>query len=138
MSIINVMWAGGSPFASVHKVHHQILSQLEPAMPVNTWFLQGAGVACQVNMGQAREWHLSSARLKGRHVWRLFKPLMHRRFRQALLDCDARVVLLDGLGVARTLLPVLEHMPHIHVVVIFHGMTRIKAEGRELLRGFPA
>lgn len=138
MSIINVMWAGGSPFASVHKVHHQILSQLEPAMPVKTWFLQGAGVACQVNMGQALEWRLSSARLKGRHVWRLFKPLMRKRFRQALLDSDARVVLLDGLGVARTLLPVLEGMPHIQVVVIFHGATRIKAESRELLRGFPA
>lgn len=138
MSIINVMWAGGSPFASVHKVHHQILSQLEPGMPVKTWFLQGSSAACQVNMGQAREWHLSSARLKGRHVWRFFKPLMRKRFRQALLDSDARILLLDGLGVARALLPVLKDMPQIRVVVIFHGVTRIKAENRELLRSFPA
>lgn len=138
MSIINVMWAGGSPFASVHKVHHQILSRIEPSMPIKTWLLQGSGAACKVNVGQAREWHLSSARLKGRHIWRLFKPLMRRRFRQALLDSDARVVLLDGLGVARTLLPVLKDMPQIRVVVIFHGVTRLNAEGRELLRGFPA
>ncbi|NUT85710.1 glycosyltransferase [Pseudomonas corrugata] len=138
MSIINVMWAGGSPFASVHKVHHQILSRIEPAMPVNTWLLQGSGASCQVNVGSAREWRLSSARLKGRHVWRLFKPLMRKRFRQALLDSNARVVLLDGIGVARILLPVLQTLSQIRVVVIFHGSTRLNAESRELLRRFPA
>ncbi|AKJ97545.1 MULTISPECIES: glycosyltransferase [Pseudomonas] len=137
MSIINVMWAGGAPFASVHKVHHQILSRMEPAMPVKTWLLQGSAAACQVDVGPAREWRLTSARLKGRHIWRLFKPLMHSRFRQALLDSDARVVLLDGVGVARALLPVLKDMPQIRVVVIFHGATRLSIAARELLRGFP-
>lgn len=138
MSIINVMWAGGSPFASVHKVHHQILSRIEPSIPVKTWLLQGSASDCQVDVGPAREWNLSSARLKGRHIWRLFKPLMRSRFRQALLDSDARVVLLDGVGVARTLLPVLKDMPQIRVVVIFHGSARLNAAGRGLLRGFPA
>lgn len=138
MSIINVMWAGGSPFASVHKVHEQILSRMEPAMPVRTWLLQGSASACQVDVGPALEWNLTSSRLKGRHVWRLLKPLMHSRFRQALLDGDARVVLLDGVGVARTLLPVLKDMPQIRVVVIFHGATRLSRAGRDLLRGFPA
>ncbi|WP_445570964.1 glycosyltransferase [Pseudomonas sp. E102] len=136
MSIINVMWAGGSPFASVHKVHRQILSQIDPAMPVRTWLLQGSESACLEGVGPAREWNLTSAKLKGRHFWRLFRPWMHSRFRQALLDSAAQVVLLDGLGVARTLLPVLKDMPHIHVVVIFHGATRLNAVGRDLLRGF--
>lgn len=138
MSVINVMWAGGSPFASVHKVHNQILSRMEPAMPVKTWLLQGSAAACRVDVGAALEWNMTSARLKGRHVWRLLKPLMHSRFRQALLDSDARVVLLDGVGVARTLLPVLKDLPQIRVVVIFHGATRLNPAGRELLRGFPA
>ena len=119
MSIINVMWAGGAPFASVHKVHNQILSRMEPAMPVKTWLLQGSAAACQIDVGATLEWNMTSARLKGRHVWRLLKPLMRSRFRQALLDSDARVVLLDGIGVARTLLPVLKAMPQIRVVVIF-------------------
>jgi glycosyltransferase involved in cell wall biosynthesis len=138
MSIINVMWAGGSPFASVHKVHDQILSRMEPAMSVKTWLLQGSASGCQVDLGPTREWNLTSARLKGRHIWRLFKPLMHSRFRQALLDSDARVVLLDGAGVARTLLPVLRDMPKIRVVVIFHGATRLNRAARDVLRGFPA
>lgn len=138
MSIINVMWAGGSPFASVHKVHHQILSRMEPAMPVKTWLLQGEASACQVDVGPVLEWNLSSARLKGRHFWPLLKPLMRSRFRQALLDSGARVVLLDGVGVARTLLPVLKDLPQIRVVVIFHGATRLNCAARELLRGFPS
>ncbi|MFL6610931.1 MAG: glycosyltransferase [Pseudomonas sp.] len=136
MSIINVMWAGGSAFASVHKVHCQILSQMDPAMPVKTWLLQGSVAACQDNMGPVREWNLTSARLKGRHFWRLLMPLMRGRFRQALLDSDAQVVMLDGIGVARTLLPVLKDMPQIRVVVIFHGATRINAACRDLLRSF--
>ncbi|MFQ6557222.1 glycosyltransferase [Pseudomonas sp. Lb2C1-1] len=138
MSVINVMWAGGSPFASVHKVHNQILSRMEPAMPVKTWLLQGSAAACRVDVGTALEWNMTSARLKGRHVWRLLRPLMHSRFRRALLDSDARVVLLDGVGVARTLLPVLKDLPQIRVVVIFHGATRLNPAGRELLRDFPA
>lgn len=107
-------------------------------MPVKTWLLQGAAAACRVDIGAAREWNMTSAQLKGRHVWRLFKPLMHSRFRQEFLDSDARVVLLDGVGVARTLLPVLKDLPQIRVVVIFHGATRLNPAGRELLRGFPA
>ena len=138
MSIINVMWAGGSPFASVHKVHHQILSRMEPATPIETWLLQGSASACQIDVEPVREWKLTSAQLKGRHIWRLFKPLMHGRVRQALLASDARVVLLDGVGVARTLLPVLQDMAQIRVVVIFHGATRLNAAARDLLRGFPA
>jgi len=138
MSVINVMWAGGAPFASVHKVHNQILSRMEPALPVQTWLLRGSAAACQIDMGAALEWNMTSAQLKGRHIWRLLKPLLHRRFRQALIDSDARVVLLDGIGVARILLPVLKDLPQIRVVVIFHGATRLDPASRELIRGFPA
>lgn len=138
MSIVNVMWAGGLPFASVHKVHCQIISQIDSAMPVKTWLLQGSASACQEDVGPAREWNLTSPRLKGRHFWRLLKPWMHNRFRRALLDDEARVVLLDGLGVVRTLLPVLKSLPHIRVVVVFHGATRFNARNRQLLRDFPS
>ena len=138
MSIVNVMWAGGLPFASVHKVHCQIISQIDSALPVKTWLLQGSASACQENMGAAREWNLASARLKGRHFWRLLKPWMHSRFRRALLDDEARVVLLDGIGVVRTLLPVLKSLPHVRVVVVFHGATRFNAKSKQLLRDFPS
>jgi glycosyltransferase involved in cell wall biosynthesis len=138
MSILNVMWAGGSPFASIHKVHQQILSQADPAASVKTWLLQGHGSVGGVNVGDVREWGLSSARLKGRHFWRLMRPWTRANFQKALKDSDARVLLLDGLGVARTLLPILKTLPHLRAVVIFHGSSRLHAADRALFQQFPA
>jgi glycosyltransferase involved in cell wall biosynthesis len=138
MSILNVMWASGAPFASTHKVHQQILSQAPTTVPIETWLLQGHASDSGVGVGEAREWGLSSARLKGRHFWRLTKPWMRHRFRRALQDSDVHVLLLDGLGVARALLPVLEALPHLRAVVVFHGSTRVHATDRVLFQRFAA
>ncbi|MNQ33441.1 D-inositol 3-phosphate glycosyltransferase [compost metagenome] len=137
MSILNVMWSGGSAFASVHKVHRQILVQVDPGTPVNTWLLKGDVRGCSADIGRTREWHFSSAQLKGKHVWTLLKPWMQRRFYKALKGTDVQVVLLDGLGTARALLPVLKKLPQLRAVVLFHGETRIKAADRTLLRQLP-
>jgi glycosyltransferase involved in cell wall biosynthesis len=132
------MWASGGPFASTHKVHQQILSQASSSVPVQTWLLQGSAAKCGVSVGEVREWGLSSARLKGRSFWRLTKPWMQARFQSALQESDAQVLLLDGLGVARTLLPVIEVLPHLRAVVIFHGSTRIQSSDKALFERFPA
>ncbi|AUF99982.1 glycosyl transferase [Pseudomonas sp. 09C 129] len=138
MSILNIMWAGGSAFASVHKVHQQILSQAEPGTVVKTWLLQGSSTGCVAEVGECREWNLSSARLKGKHFWRLLKPWLRDSFRKALRESDAQVLLLDGLGVARTLLPVLKSLPHMRAVVVIHGSTRLHRKDQQLFRQFPA
>jgi len=137
MSILNIMWAGGAPFASTHKVHQQILSQVSPSVPVKTWLLQGRASESRVNMGDVREWGVSSARLKGRHFWRLLKPWMQARFRSALQESGAHLLLLDGLGVARTMLPLLKAMPQVRAVVVFHGSTRLNASDRVLFHQVP-
>ncbi len=134
MSILNVMWAGGAPFASTHKVHQLILSQADSSVPVETWLLQGSASECGVSVGEVREWGLSSARLKGRHFWRLTRPWMRASFQSALKNSGARLVLLDGLGVARVLLPILEDMPDVRAVVIFHGSTRLHSADRALCK----
>ncbi|WP_130903951.1 glycosyltransferase [Pseudomonas sp. Sample_22] len=138
MSIVNVMWASGAPFASTHKVHQQILSQVPASVPIETWLLQGHASECGVAVGKVREWGLTSARLKGRHIWRLARPWMHYKLQSALKSSDARVLLLDGLGVARALLPCIETMPHLRAVVVFHGSTRLHAADRALFQRFPA
>ena len=66
MSILNIMWAGGSAYASVQKVHQQILSHVVGLAPGDTWLLQGSAAAGE----QALEWKLSSAQLKGKHLWK--------------------------------------------------------------------
>lgn len=138
MNVINVMWAGGSPYASVHKVHQQILSLAEPGTSVNTWLLQGRASASLGDIGESREWHLSHRLLKGRHVWGLLRPWLQARLHKALTVSGAQVLLLDGLGVARVLLPVLLDLSEIRVVVVFHGSTRLRESDRALLRSFPA
>lgn len=133
MSILNIMWAGGSAFASVQKVHQQILSHAICPSPINTWLLQGGAQKGD----PVREWNLSSAQLKGRHVWKLLTPLMRTRFHKALPE-DLEIVLLDGIGVARVILPVLQRLPHVRAVVVFHGATRLRRADQKLLDQFPA
>ena len=45
-SVINVMWSGGPAYASVHKVHLQILAQATPGTLIKTWLLQDKATAC--------------------------------------------------------------------------------------------
>ncbi len=132
MSILNIMWAGGSAFASVQKVHRQVLASTDCDAPVHTWLLQGGA---QQGEEEAVEWNLSSAQLKGRHLWKLLVPRMRARFRRALPH-DVKVVLLDGIGVARAMLPVLKALPDARVVVLFHGETRLRSTDRELFAQF--
>lgn len=133
MSILNIMWAGGSAFASVQKVHQQILSHAICHGPINTWLLQGGAQEGE----SVREWNLSSAELKGRHLWKLLAPLMRARFHKALPE-DVEIVLLDGVGVARVMLPVLKRTPQVRAVVVFHGATRLRKADRKLVDQFPA
>lgn len=137
MSLVNVMWSSGAPFSSVHKVHHQIVAQLDPSTEIKTWFLKGRHGASACASGDVREWGFTSRQLKGRHIWRLYMPILHARLRKALSDSGARVVLLDGLGASRVLLPVLKNMPGIRVVVVFHGATRFSEEQKALYQQFP-
>lgn len=131
MSILNIMWAGGSAFSSVQKVHEQVLASVDCDAPIHTWLLQGGAQAGEA----AVEWNYSSAQLKGRHFWKLLIPRMHARFRQALPG-DVKVVLLDGIGVARVLLPVLKTLPDVRAVVLFHGVTRLRPADQKLFGQF--
>lgn len=135
MSILNIMWAGGSAFASVQKVHQQILSCADNRAAINTWLLQGRASGGEALLGQTLEWNLSSAKLKGRHFWKLLAPWMRARFKKALPK-DLEVVLLDGIGVARVLLPVLRAVPGVRAVVIFHGATRLRGSDLKLFEQF--
>lgn len=137
MSIINVMWSGGSPYASVHQVHRQILSQAAPGTSIKTWLLQDKATECLCGVGEVRAWALSSRLLKGRGIWALSRFWLQSGFRKALLESDARLVLIDGLGVARALLPVLRGLPQIRAVVVFHGATRLNEKEIKLFREFP-
>lgn len=135
-SVINVMWSGGPAYASVHKVHLQILAQAAPGTMVKTWLLQGKGAASLGALGEVKAWRWTSHFLKGRGIWAVSRPLRNRLLHNALVKHQARLVLLDGLGVARALLPTLRALPHVRVVVVFHGSTRFDRKDVDLFHQF--
>ena len=136
MNIVNMMWAGGSPYMSIHKVHRQVLSHAGPDARISNWLLLGSGLCC--GLGSTREWHMPPRALKGRHLWRLLRPWLRMRLRKALAEAQAEIVLLDGVGVARLVLPLLQQIPHVRAKVLFHGKTRLTASDIRLLRTLPA
>ncbi|MDF0733874.1 glycosyltransferase [Pseudomonas entomophila] len=136
MNIVNVMWSGGAPYMSVHKVHQQMLNHADTDARVANWILLGDGLC--VGMEQARAWHLPHRALKRRSPWRLLMPWLRLRLRKALKQAQADVLLLDGMGVARVVLPLLRHLPGVRATVLFHGSTRLRGNDIHLLRALPA
>lgn len=136
MNIVNVMWSGGTPFMSVHTVHRQVLAHAPMGGQVCNWLLLGDGLSSGI--GKTRSWHLPSRVLKGRMPHRLALSWVRWRMLRALREAAADVLLLDGVGVARLLLPLLHRLPGLQVAVLFHGTTRLNAEDVRLFRQFPA
>ena len=135
MNIVNMMWAGGSPYMSIHKVHRQVLSHAGADAHISNWLLLGSGLCC--GLGSTREWHMPQRALKGRNLWRLLRPWLRFRLRKALTEAQADVLLLDGVGVARLVLPLLEQIPGVRAKVLFHGQTRLNASDVRLLCAVP-
>lgn len=135
MNIVNMMWAGGSPYMSIHKVHHQVLSQAGAHAHISNWLLLGGELSCGV--GSTRQWNMPQRALKGRHAWRLLVPFLRRRLRRALLAAQADVLLLDGVGVARLVLPLLQQLPGVRAAILFHGETRLSRADVQLLLSVP-
>ncbi|MCO7567511.1 glycosyltransferase [Pseudomonas sp. S 311-6] len=132
MNIVNVMWSGGAPYISVHEVHRQMLKHAGDDVRISNWLLLGDGLCC--GLGTTREWHMPQRALKGRYLWRLLRPWLRLRLRKALEQAEADVLLLDGLGVARLVLPLLRHLPNVRATVLFHGSTRLRRRDVRLLR----
>ncbi|MCU1718333.1 glycosyltransferase [Pseudomonas sp. 5P_3.1_Bac2] len=135
MRVINVMWSGGAAYTSVLKVHQQLLNQLGPQAPVTTWLLQGeAGAEQQAGV---HLWHMSSAQLKGRGFWRLLKRWTQAKLSRALSHQDEQIILMDGFGVARVMLPIVKKSPKLRAVIMVHGTTRISRSDLDLLHCIP-
>lgn len=138
MTILNVMWAGGSAYLSTHKVHREILTFAAPQEPVRSWLLLPGSSEVLAAAGAVESLVFSSARLKGRGWRAAVRFIDHMRLRRRLLRETPRLVLLDGIGAARYLLPVLRDLAAVRVIVIFHGVKRMRSAELRLLQDFPA
>ena len=139
MSVLNVMWSGGAAFVSVHKVHRQILQLCKPGEAIETLLLQSGNAEPLSDVGRVTSLDLSSARIKGAGLLgALQRVLDRRRLAKRLVQQPPRLVLVDGIGVAEFILPLLLKLTSTRVVVLFHGSKRLKAAHIALLRGFPS
>lgn len=136
MNVVNVMWSGGAPYMSVHKVHRQMLCHVAEGAEITNWLLLGDGLCC--GEGAIREWHMPPRTLKGRSFWRWLTPVLRHRLYKALQQTRPDVLLLDGMGVARLVLPLMRHFPETRVTVLFHGSTRMRGSDIRLLRAVEA
>jgi len=76
--------------------------------------------------------------LKRRGFRRLTQWFWRRRILHELQAVGARVLLIDGLGVARFVLPLLKQSKNLKAVVLFHGEVRIRSADNAIFGGVPA
>ena len=79
VSVLNVMWSGGSAFVSVHKVHRQVLQMRTPGETVETLLLQSGDAAPLADLGRVTALGLSSARIKGAGLLGALQRVRDRR-----------------------------------------------------------
>ncbi|PKM28108.1 MAG: glycosyl transferase [Gammaproteobacteria bacterium HGW-Gammaproteobacteria-12] len=138
VDVLNIMWGGGPAFVSVHRVHRDILRLREAGTTVSSLLLQCGDAPPLAEVGAVSSLQLSSARIKGRGLAALNRWLDRRRLARWLASRQPRVVLLDGIGVAAYVLPLLSALSAVRIIVLFHGHKRLKPDQLRLLQQFPA
>lgn len=132
MRVINIMWSFGSAYASVHKVHTQILELLPPDSLIENWVLQGEPDESP-NI-PTYQWNWPKWRLKPKGVGLLMLFATRAKLVKRLNESEPQLLLVDGLGTARLILPLLLSRPGLQARVLFHGKTRIRGGDRRLFR----
>ncbi len=138
VNILNIMWGGGPAFVSVHKVHRDILRLGGAGATISSVLLQGGEAEPLAEIGEVSSLMLSSARIKGRSLAALRRWFDRRRLAGWLVSRRPQVILLDGIGVAAYVLPLLTVLAAVRVIVLFHGHKRLRPDQIRLLQRFPA
>lgn len=134
MRVLNVMWSFGSAYASIHKVHSQVLALLPEDAVVENWVLQG--VPDEPGEQSCYAWQWPKWRVKPSKLKRLLQFSSHAQLRKKLDAFNPDLLLLDGIGTARLILPLLKARPTLQARVVFHGMTRLRDADIRLFHRF--
>src|SRR5690606_13552717 len=106
---------------------------------MHTWMLMGREAARRSDCGKMLHWRLSSRALKGRGIWKLSQWWLQRRLAREIERINPKVLLLDGIGVARLIIPVVARLsPGFRVVVVFHGQSRMRRSDSKLFDAIAA
>lgn len=140
MSTISIVWSSGMAYASIHRVHDQILSLAANRGDTHAWVLQGQEDATAQASGRPLYWQTSARALKGKGVWKLSQWRLQWRLAREIRRVNPKAILLDGIGVARLIVPVVARSRAVEsqVVVVFHGEGRLRGNDKSLLSALPA
>lgn len=126
------MWSSQPEFQSVHRVMASVMRCLQPTS-VEHCFLIGEpeqqlllnpASSLMVSKRQAKKWLLR---------WRLGQKL-----KQKITSITPDIVFIDGLGVARLVLPLLVFFPNCRALIYFHGQTHFKKNDLKLFASVKA
>ena len=127
MRILNCMWSAEAAFKSVHLVHSNFIAAVAPEYHTSI-FLMG-DTSKQKELEPSASFH-SSKKAMQRKIVTYF---LRRKWLSKIQQIKPNVVILDGLSMARLLLPVLDKYKQARVLIYFHGQTRFQAHDLELL-----
>ncbi|NLY13355.1 MAG: glycosyltransferase [Gammaproteobacteria bacterium] len=127
MRILNCMWSAEAAFKSVHLVHSNFIAAIKPEHQTSIFLMGDASKQKDLEFAES----LHSNKKATRKI--LAAYFLRRKWLSKIQQIKPDVVILDGLGMARLLLPVLEKYKQARVLIYFHGQTRFQARDLELL-----
>lgn len=126
MRVLNCMWSAETAYHSVHLVLSNFLDAIAPVSH-ESLFLMGENTQQKIfsNAQSFRSNKKSTKKLIARYFLR-------KKFIKKIQSFKPQLIVLDGLGMARLLLPVLKRFDLSTVLVYFHGETYFKKQDVQL------
>lgn len=126
MRILNCMWSSEPAYRSVHLVMRNFTKAV-PSAEIAHWFLMGS--IQQQSLFSCAETFYSNKK-STRYIFKRY--LLRRRWLKRINEYQPDLILVDGLGMARLLLPIIKGNRKVRVLVFFHGRTDLTNNERRL------
>ena len=133
--IVNIMYSSDECHKATQSIHRLITRALqEQGMSVEEYFLvKGA----KPELADSPLPTITSARVARRKgVWRYLPDMLTGRLERLLTSRGADVVVCDGLGVMRTLVPVMKRLEGLNLLVVIHNLIKFRPEDLVFLQRY--
>jgi glycosyltransferase involved in cell wall biosynthesis len=133
--IANMMYSSDERHKATQSIHRLITRALqEKGMPVDEYFLVKGEKPELADSHVPTITSVRVARKKG--IWRYLPHMLSGKIERLLVSRKVDVVVCDGLGVMRTLIPVMRHLERLSLLVVLHSLVKFKAEDLDFLQHY--
>lgn len=121
MKLLHCLWSSEEAYTSVHKVADSFAAAIEPDTQAHLFLLGSA----TTNLPTKNNIFLESSKRDTKKI--IARYLLRKKYAHYLSEYSPDVLILDGIGIARVVLPILEKIQRpLKVLVYFHGETSFK------------